>query len=82
MKPETVAKLRENIPELRELITFLASELAKLHTIEDLKLVPLADRPVALEAKFWAYNAVGAILAPLLEDAVIPNLTDPKEYVA
>ncbi len=82
MKPETIKRLQENIPELKELIGFLASEAAKLNTLDGLEAMTDKEQYEAVNGKIWAYKTITAMLAPLVgvQDTVIG--VDPKEYVA
>lgn len=81
MNPQTVNKLRENIPELRELIAFLASEANKLDTLQGLDTMPIFERSYEITARLRAKQTIDAILAPLLGDVDNPVGVDPKEYV-
>lgn len=81
MKPETIQKLQENVPELKELMAFLATELQKLNTLSDLPEAR-ADREIAVEGKRWAHKTLAAMLAPLIGKVDEIVGVDPAEYVA
>lgn len=80
MKPETVKRLQENVPELKELITFLATELQKLSSIDGLRDIPRPEREIALEGRIWAYDTLTALLLPLITTSSTVMPSNPKEY--
>lgn len=79
MNPATIKKLLENVPELRELIEFINSEVKKLNDLSDIKLTD--DREIAVEvlARQRAIETLERILEPLISEQVI-EATDPHEY--
>ncbi len=80
MKPETVKKLQENVPELRELVAFLAMEAAKLNVLDDLDSLPVSERGDVVSGRMWAYKTISRMLAPLVGAVEVPGRPDPSEY--
>lgn len=82
MKPETIKKLQETVPELRELLAFLASEAAKLNMLDS---VPESGShiDIALEvlARKRAYETLTKMLTPLIGSIESVSGVDPKEFV-
>jgi len=81
MNPKSVIKLRENIPELRELIAFLASEASKENNLDGIDELPADERAIEATVRVRTYKRLLAILAPLIDpvdSGVAPN---PAEYV-
>lgn len=83
MNPQSVLKLRENIPELRELIQFLASELAKLNTLDGVAAADSEDMVIAREvrARLIAHHTLQEMLSPLLMETDKTVGVDPSEFV-
>lgn len=82
MKPETIKRLQENVPELRELIAFLSAEATKLNTLDG--VIDFHDPiqlAVAVKARIRAYETISTMLAPLVSPIDKPVGTDPKEFV-
>ena len=82
MKPESIQKLQQNVPELKELIAFLSSEVQKLNTLDDLADLDVTERHDALSGKLWAYKTLSTMLAPLIGTVPETHGADPSEYVA
>lgn len=82
MKPETVQKLKQDVPELRELIAFLASEAEKLNTLEGIDDAIPHGIAVEVLSRKRAYQTLTAMLAPLIGDVQRLVGVDPQEYVA
>lgn len=81
MSPETVKKLQENVPELRELIAFLSAGAEKLNTLADIQLITAHDLAVEVMARKHAYKTITDMLAPLLDVQDTDVVTDSNEYV-
>lgn len=82
MNPRIVQKLLENIPEVRELVAFLAAEANKLNTLDGIN-EPAEPTTLAVEvlARLRAKQTIDAMLAPLLVSVDKPTGTDPSEFV-
>lgn len=81
MNPETVKKLQENVPELRELVAFLAAEAEKLNTLADLGEFAHNDIAVEVIARKRAYDTIQRMLSPLLDVQESGSGIDVQEYV-
>lgn len=81
MKPETIQKLRENVPEFRELLAFLASEAAKLDSLSILDKTLTPDLGAHIVGLRYARDTINAMLAPLLETVDKPTGVNPAEYM-
>lgn len=82
MSPKTVSKLHEGVPEFKELLAFLTSELAKCDTLEGLGELDFKERAYEITVRLRVKERLAAMLAPLLgvpETLARPN---PEEYVA
>ena len=81
MNPTVVAKLLSDIPECKEFIAFIQSEVQRLNTLEDFEKVKTEDMTIEVLARLRAVNQLKAILFPLLnsEEKVIG--VDSKEFV-
>lgn len=80
MNPQTITKLRENIPELRELVAFLKGKAEELNTLYGLDLMTSEDRAIEATARLRAYNTLYGMLAPLIDTPDKQKGVDPKEY--
>lgn len=85
MNPETVKRLKADVPELRELITFLRLEVHKLNTLEGIEISNRnAVEDIALEtmARIRAHQVLTTILEPLIGSSADVAGINPQEYVA
>jgi len=81
MKPSTIKKLTEEVPEFRELLAFLATEVQKLDTLVDFN--GKDDRVIAIETigKHYARETLLKILEPLLNTNTLSTaLSMSSEY--
>lgn len=81
MSPQTIKKLQENIPELRELIAFLTAEAEELNVIADIHLTSPTEIALEVLARQRAYKTIKDILSPLLDTQETIISIDPSEYV-
>lgn len=82
MKPSTVQKLLENIPEVRELVAFLASEAEMENKLDGLDALPADERAIEATVRIRTHKRIVSMLAPLIGTQTLDGGgTDPSEYV-
>ena len=81
MNPKTVQKLREETPEFKELIGYLAKKASEINTLEGLGDVPMGELAFKAAVRIGVYERIMDILEPLLKDNSHIDLPDPGEYV-
>ena len=81
MNPQTVQKLREQTPEFRELIGYLAKKANEINTLEGLNDFPLKERTFELGVRTEVHKRIKEILEPLLLDNPQVEAADPAEYL-
>lgn len=81
LKPESIKKLQKNVPELKELILFLARKANELNTLEGLEGLEITERAYEVTARLRAYDKLKNILAPLVnvEEELVGGSN--KDYV-
>lgn len=83
MKPESVAKLLQ-LPEGRELVAFLESELAKLKDMSFLNALhnSTPDQVSLLVwSRFHSLNTLESMLAPFINTQQKPVGTNPDDFL-
>jgi hypothetical protein len=84
MNPATVQKLKEKVPELKELIAFLQAERYKLNDMNFLaQFEQLTSDQISLLvwSRFHAGTIIDNMLEPLLGGVDKPIGVNPEEYV-
>ena len=66
LNPETAKKLMTDVPECRELVSFLAEEALKLKHIDEIKLEDPIQATIDMKARKYAYKTLLEILDPLV----------------
>lgn len=67
MNPETTKFLQSDVPQLKELIVYLATEAQKLNTLSDIKATAPMDIALETLARQRAYQTLTDILKPLVD---------------
>ena len=67
MKQETINKLMGGIPEMKELLVFIATEAQKLDNLSDIDIASPIDLAVEVRARQLAHKKLVDILHPLLD---------------
>lgn len=80
MKPETIRRLQENIPELRELLAFLRAEIAKSDTLDGLELLDFKERAYEASVRLRTRDRLVAMFTPLIDPVEAITSLNPKEY--
>lgn len=80
MNPETIKKLRENIPEFLELIAYLTAELSKADSLEGLETLDFKERAYETGVRLRMKERLSAMLAPLVADVDKSLGVNPREY--
>ena len=81
MTPEVIKKLQKNVPELRELVLFLAKKANELNTLEGLEGLEITERAYEVTARLRAYDKLKDILAPLVNVEEELSTGNNSEYV-
>jgi len=81
MNPQTIQKLRSDVPEFQELIVYLAQKAREMDTLEGLEVLEFNARAHEASVRMGVRKAVLDILDPLLRDNPTIDTSDPGEYV-
>jgi hypothetical protein len=81
MKPETIKKLQKNVPELKELVLFLAQKANELNTLDGLEGLEITERAYEVTARLRAYEKLRDILAPLVDVQQELSTGNNAEYI-
>lgn len=81
MNPETIKKLREQTPEFKELVAYLAEKAHEMDTLEGLDKLTFTELAYEASVRLKAKKVILDILEPLLRDNSSIGVSDPLDYV-
>lgn len=79
MNPQTLKRLQENLPELKELRMYLASEVKKADTLHGIEELPVDERSHEVSVRAGVKRRLETILTGLFPVDTATG-ADPKEY--
>ena len=80
MNPKTVNKLMSEVPEMKELLSFIRKEVCQLDSTSDIKLNDPIELSVEVKSRPRAIEVLTNILTPLLNTQEA-NVVKNNEYV-
>ena len=80
MNPKTVNKLMSEVPEMKELLSFIRKEVCQLDSTSDIKLNDPIELSVEVKSRQRAIEVLTNILTPLLNTQEA-NVVKNNEYV-
>ena len=81
MNPATIQKLREQTPELKEFIAYLAQKARECDILEGFEGLSFAETAYEVKVRIRTKKVILDILEPLLKDNSGLETPDPSEYV-